>query len=411
MVSAVDSSRTPQFDDLGTLCHSQVIQSLLVSLLTSHPELCPRFREFQSAVSSATPCEPAVPVSSGEEFIQQLAESTGASHLPSQVLGNHVELWQQNVQECSGDTQSPQELLSLLTRFIETCFPRTIEAWFELALKANESEDTKEVISEVTKRVVRAISASITAGVVAVDLPGLQKQSSELAFAVAMTILSDFLSWNTTARPTSGEVVDFARSHGVTLLEGDDRQRKQLSTMLLSHPIYYGKRESRLWRENPFSFVVRRELASPPEPILLLPEVDTFGQLVALRVSDLESHPSASSTLDRERQEKPSYATISVTETISTESFQDPELEECKPQARSRCADATPERVEIVRKALVVLREAAGAEPIMKSIRKETGMSPKTVQKCLDKLREAGEYKVPMRKRGQDRARGKRRTK
>lgn len=407
MVYAVDSSLTPQFDDLGTLCHSHVIQALLVGVLTSHPKLCPRFREFRSAVSSGMTYEPNIAVSSGEEFIQQLAESTGASHLPPQVLGNHVELWQQDVGERYGDTPSPQVLLNLLARFIETCFPRTLDEWFALALQANDSEDTKQVINEVTKRVVRALSASIEAHAVAVDLSDIQRDSPELAFAIAMMILSDFLAWNTTARPTLGEVADFARLHGVTLLMDDDRQRMQLSTMLQSHSIYSGKLKSRIRRENPFAHVIRHKLASPTEPILLLPEVDTSGQLVAIRISEPESPPSTSSTLDWERQKGPRHAAVSKTETIATTSLQDQKPEECKPQARSRSAEATPERVELVRNALAKRRKSHGAEPTVRSIRSEVSMSPQTIQKCLDELRTTGEYLTPKRKRGADRAQRK----
>lgn len=394
MVHAPDTSLTPPCDNLGTLCHSQIIQALLVNLLTTHPEMCPRFAEFHSAASAAALAERSVPGPSGEEFIQELAELMGAKQLPSQVISNHADLLRYEVQESSGDMWDPQKVLVELTEFMNICFPRTFEEWLELSIKAQEFEETKQVISEITERIIQGLDSSIAAGAVAVDSREIQRLYPELAFAFLMMILSDFLGLNTTARPTLGEVITFARSYGLPLSEDDDQQRMQLTAMLLFHPIYQGKRESRVRRENPFAFVVRSELASPPDTIPLLPEIDVTGQLISLRVSDAESRPAVNSDVGRPEQAEPDQTGMP------------PKIvaEESPPQRRSHCADATPERIETVRQAVSELRtQNRGKEPTLQAVKEKTQFGTGAVTKCLDALRETKEYTVPKRRRGGDR--------
>ena len=404
MVHAPDTSLTPPCDNLGTLCHSQIIQASLVNLLITHPEMCPRFAEFQSAASAAALAERSVPGPSAEEFIQELAELMGAKKLPSQVIGNHADLLRHEVLESSRDLRNPQKLLVELAEFINICFPRTFDEWLELSIKAQESEETKQVISEITERVLQAMQSSIEAGVVALDLRDLQRQCPELAFVFCMMILSDFLGLNTIARPTLGEVITFARFHGLSFSEDDDQQRMQLTTMLLFHPIYQGKRESRVRRENPFAFVVRSELASPPDTIPLLPEIDVTGQLISLRVSDAESRPAVNSDVGRPEQAEPDQPAVSLVGTIITGMPPKIVAEESPPQRRSHCADATPERIETVRQAVSELRtQNRGKEPTLKAVKEKTQFGTGAVTKCLDALRETKEYTVPKRRRGGDR--------
>ena len=404
MVNAPDTSLTPHCADLGTLCHSQLIQALLINLLTTHPELCPRFAEFQSAVSAAALAERSVPASSDEEFIQQLAALIGANQLSSQVIGNHADLWRHGVQGSSRDIRNPQELLVALTDFFNICFPRTFEEWLELSVKARKSAETWQVISEITERVLQGMQSSIEAGVVAVDLRYLQRQCPELAFVFCMMILSDFLGLNTIARPTLGEVITFARSCGLSFSEDDDQQRMQLTSMLLFHTSYQGKRESRVRRENPFAFVVRRELASPPDTIPLLPEIDSTGQLISLRVSDVESRSAVNSDVGRPEQAEPDQPAVSLVGTIITGMPPKIVAEESPPQRRSHCADATPERIETVRQAVSELRtQNRGKEPTLKAVKEKTQFGTGAVTKCLDALRETKEYTVPKRRRGGDR--------
>ena len=406
MANAPDTSLTPHCADLGTLCHSQLIQALLINLLTTHPELCPRFAEFQSAVSAAALAERSVPASSDEEFIQQLAALIGANQLSSQVIGNHADLWRHGVQGSSRDIRNPQELLVALTEFFNICFPRTFEEWLELSVKARKSAETWQVISEITERVLQGMQSSIEAGVVAVDLRYLQRQCPELAFVFCMMILSDFLGLNTIARPTLGEVITFARSCGLSFSEDDDQQRMQLTSMLLFHPIYQGKRESRVRRENPFAFVVRSELASPPDTIPLLPEIDVEGHVIALRVSEAERCRSEKPDGHPPEQLGVAHAAAAKAGIIVVGALQSPEPDEPKPQRMSRAAPATPERLKIVREAIAVLRKKTpGTQLAIKAIVKEAHMSTGTVQNCLDVLRENGEYEGPKRARGSDRAR------
>jgi hypothetical protein len=400
MVHAPDTSLTPPCDNLGTLCHSQIIQASLVNLLITHPEMCPRFAEFQSVASAAALAERSVPGPSAEEFIQELAELMGAKKLPSQVISNHSDLLRHGVQGSSRDIRNPQELLVALTDFFNICFPRTYKEWLELSVKARESAETWQVISDITERVLQGMQS----GVVPVDLWDLQRRTPELAFALCMMILSDFLALNTTARPTLGEVIAFARSCGLSFSEDDDQQRMQLTTMLLFHPVYQGKRESRVRRENPFAFVVRSELASPPDAIPLLPEIDVVGQLIALRVGAPERRSALNSDMDRREQARLDLSEQSPEEIIITGMPPKLVAEESPPQRPSHCADATPERIETVRKAVSELRiQNGGKEPTLNAVKKKTEFGTGAVTKCLDALRETKEYSVPKRRRGGDR--------
>ena len=310
MVDVTRNNNSGISNGLASLCHDQSIPSAIVHLLTSYPEWCPRYDEFQRRYANSLCIARQGRVLSPEQFTTELMEITGSVQLSQSAKHQHVELWREAATRNPGISGSPQEWLDVLADFIETCFPRSFDEWLNLADHAFETEGPRDLIHAINELVIHNMQLSIRTGYVALNIEEIASRNPREGFAHIMTWLQRFLALTELAWPTPAEVDNFAALNQFSLSGGSESHRAALAIMLQSHNAYSGLLDQRSRRENPFAFVVRSSLASPLNGSMLQAEIDSFGELTGLRAIELDalrtddtSRSHGGRVTDRDRQE------------------------------------------------------------------------------------------------------------
>lgn len=365
-----------RLDNLTSLCHSQMIQRLIMPLLLRfdfRPQCYVDFLTTHSGEIQRIWESPEIPSS---QWNDALIEVLGCSDLPAESKQRHLANLQTSLRNSSGLRGTPQQWIRLMIGLIECCMPRSYEEWLHFAHLAFADEEVRADLMKITNAVRLALDSSIEARRVAFDIDRFSDNNPMEAFARSMTWINQFLTYTETAWPSTSEVNAFGESRGWRMEEKNQSQQATLATLLLSDDTYSGKLNCRGNAEHPVAYLLRHKLADRSGGNVLLLEIDRAGDAIGVCVSDQDAGCPvvAQCVPSRDRS-----GTVLDYERMAVDSF--------IKTYRDSYSQMDPTQSEIK-------SHLAGSE---------ISIGHGKLQKILDEKRARKEYSIPPRKRGEER--------
>lgn len=383
-------------DDPELLCHVQLVQAILVDLITQYPQWFPRYEGFRQRYAREISNALQKLVVSADRLIDQLVAVTGTPELSESQHKLHNELWSTST-DCNLQIGGGiEDWMPNLVGFVEHCFPRGFQEWLALADRVYDVHETREAMEILTTLVLQVFERAVKEGCVAMNIGDIAAHDPKRAFAICLTLFADVVASSQLSWPTDAEVTDFAAMCQPPLIAMSAAHRTTLALLLQDHPMYCGRREQRANRENPFAFVLRTQMASQPISRGLQPEVNAEGRLTGLRV------------INRPSQQ---LATLHIDENTGVTDVEDRLLAATVPESkvarRNRGGTVTEYDRKIVWDAIKAYKtQHQKKEPgftELKQALKGRGAGSQKLQAILAELRLAGKYSLPGRPRNNKR--------